>query len=45
MEEHHLIPLSEGGEDSLSNVFALCPNCHREMHFGQRKELLKTMLR
>ncbi|RWX52757.1 hypothetical protein EDI28_25580, partial [Photobacterium chitinilyticum] len=21
--------------DSLSNVLALCPNCHRELHFGK----------
>jgi 5-methylcytosine-specific restriction protein A len=34
LEVHHLIPLSQGGEDELSNVIALCPNCHREFHFG-----------
>jgi len=35
LEVHHLTPLSQGGEDSLNNVVALCPNCHRELHFGQ----------
>ena len=34
LEVHHINPLSEGGEDSLANVLAICPNCHREKHFG-----------
>lgn len=34
LEVHHRIPLSEGGADNLDNTIALCPNCHRELHFG-----------
>ena len=34
LEVHHIKPLSQGGEDSLENVKAICPNCHRKMHFG-----------
>ena len=34
LEVHHIKPLSQGGEDSLENVQAICPNCHRKMHFG-----------
>ena len=34
LEVHHIILLSEGGEDILKNTIALCPNCHREKHFG-----------
>jgi 5-methylcytosine-specific restriction protein A len=34
LEVHHKIPLSDGGEDTLANAIALCPNCHREKHFG-----------
>ena len=34
LEIHHVLPLSEGGEDTVSNALALCPNCHREKHFG-----------
>lgn len=34
LEVHHIIPLAEGGLDSLDNVIALCPNCHREKHYG-----------
>jgi 5-methylcytosine-specific restriction protein A len=32
LETHHIKWLSEGGEDSIRNTVALCPNCHRKMH-------------
>lgn len=34
LEAHHRIPFTEGGEDTVKNAIALCPNCHREAHFG-----------
>lgn len=34
LEVHHLMPLSAGGEDTVENAIALCPNCHREHHYG-----------
>ncbi|MGJ7912628.1 HNH endonuclease [Neobacillus sp. LXY-1] len=34
LEVHHVIPLALGGEDTIENAVALCPNCHREAHFG-----------
>jgi 5-methylcytosine-specific restriction protein A len=34
LEVHHQILLSEGGEDTVENAIALCPNCHRQVHFG-----------
>ncbi|WP_350022514.1 HNH endonuclease [Turicibacter sanguinis] len=34
LEVHHVVPLSEGGDDNLENTIALCPNCHRELHLG-----------
>lgn len=34
LEVHHKKQLSEGGEDSVENAIAICPNCHRELHFG-----------
>ncbi len=34
LEVHHKIMLSDGGDDSVENAIALCPNCHRELHFG-----------
>lgn len=33
LEVHHVVPLSKDGPDSLDNVLALCPNCHRQAHF------------
>jgi predicted restriction endonuclease len=32
LEVHHIIWLSKGGQDSIDNVAALCPNCHRKIH-------------
>lgn len=32
LEVHHLRPLSEGGPDVVTNVVAVCPNCHRRLH-------------
>ncbi len=32
LEVHHIDPLSKGGEDSVGNAEALCPNCHRQRH-------------
>lgn len=42
LEVHHWTPLSEGGLDNLSNTTALCPNCHKEAHFGKDREYIKT---
>lgn len=34
LEVHHSTPLAEGGDDTVENAIALCPNCHRRSHFG-----------
>jgi len=34
LEVHHTKPLAEGGEDTVQNAVALCPNCHRHAHFA-----------
>lgn len=34
LEIHHWIPLAEGGDDTIENAGAVCPNCHRKFHFG-----------
>lgn len=36
LEVHHIIPLSEGGDDIVENAIALCPNCHRHTHYGKQ---------
>ncbi|MDE5976921.1 MAG: HNH endonuclease [Turicibacter sp.] len=32
LETHHIKWLSKGGEDSIENTVAVCPNCHRKLH-------------
>ncbi|WP_081278345.1 HNH endonuclease [Rhizobium phaseoli] len=34
LEVHHIGRLADGGPDHPMNVAAVCPNCHRELHFG-----------
>ena len=34
LEVHHQIRLADGGDDTVQNALALCPNCHRRLHFG-----------
>lgn len=32
---HHVVSLSEGGEDTLNNVETLCLDCHIKVHEGE----------
>jgi 5-methylcytosine-specific restriction enzyme A len=34
LEVHHLNRLSDGGLDHPKNVAAICPNCHRRVHYS-----------
>jgi hypothetical protein len=34
LEVHHRIRLADGGEDTVDNAIAICPNCHRRAHYG-----------
>lgn len=34
LEVHHIVPLAQKGLDTVANTVALCPNCHRERHYG-----------
>lgn len=34
LEVHHITPLAQGGDDTVANAIALCPNCHRQRHYG-----------
>jgi 5-methylcytosine-specific restriction endonuclease McrA len=34
LEVHHLVRLADGGDDTIENAVAACPNCHRQQHFG-----------
>lgn len=35
LEVHHVRRLADGGSDTVSNAVALCPNCHRRLHFSE----------
>lgn len=40
MEAHHLIPLGHQNQfsyrlDDIHNIYSLCPNCHRLIHYGK----------
>jgi hypothetical protein len=35
LEVHHITTLADGGEDTVQNALALCPNCHRRAHYGE----------
>jgi RNA-directed DNA polymerase len=46
---HHVIPISEGGKDTMGNLRMLHPNCHRQLHNrvisnvdGSDNELIKA---
>lgn len=34
LEVHHLLRLADGGSDTITNALALCPNCHRRLHYA-----------
>jgi 5-methylcytosine-specific restriction endonuclease McrA len=45
LESHHIMALAKDGSDRMTNVIALCPDDHREAHFGQRqKEIEQEMI-
>lgn len=43
LETHHIVALSDGGHDHPSNMIALCPNDHREAHYGRSQEELREL--
>jgi 5-methylcytosine-specific restriction protein A len=45
LEVHHILRLSDDGDDEPQNVAALCPNCHRRAHHaGDRLEFNRSMV-
>lgn len=35
-DAHHIIPLSQGGANTICNCEVLCPNCHRIKHTSRK---------
>jgi len=38
LEPHHIRRLADGGPDHPRWVAAVCPNCHRQVHYGKEGE-------
>lgn len=45
LEVHHIVPLAEDGDDTLTNAAAICPHCHRKLHYGKGREAYRTILK
>lgn len=45
LEAHHVDELGEGGKDHPDKVVALCPSCHKEIHYGQQGDKMNQSLR
>lgn len=43
LESHHIEWLSRGGKDTIENIIALCPNCHRKMHILDEKSDIQKL--
>ena len=41
---HHIVHLAKDGKDKRTNVIALCPNHHRETHFGMNRDVLEQQM-
>ncbi len=48
LESHHITTLGAGGADTPENTAALCPNCHRSLHYGvdrvAKTEILRSLI-
>ena len=44
LEPHHTTRVSDGGLDHPKHVGAICPSCHREIHYGAEGQLRNAAL-
>ncbi|WP_428062182.1 HNH endonuclease [Brevundimonas sp.] len=44
LEVHHVRTLAEGGGDVVENCVALCPNCHRGLHYAADRQTRRASL-
>ena len=45
VETHHIIALADEGADRVTNVIAVCPEHHREAHYGARSKQLEEQMK
>ena len=38
---HHIVPVSDGGGDELTNLITLCTNCHVRVHQEGAENFIK----
>ena len=48
LEVHHVVRLKDKGPDTIENAVAICPNCHRALHYAvdrrERREMLYSLV-
>jgi len=44
LEVHHLRKLADDGSDAVTNAVAVCPNCHRRLHFSENARAYRETL-
>jgi len=45
LETHHIVEISQRGPDSMTNIVAVCPSCHRKAHYAaDRAHIGRRML-
>jgi len=45
LEAHHVDELGQGGKDHPDKVAAVCPTCHKRIHYGEDGDTLNEALR
>ena len=45
LETHHVDELGQGGKDHPDKVAAVCPTCHKRIHYGEDGDALNEALR
>jgi 5-methylcytosine-specific restriction protein A len=45
LEPHHINRLSDGGLDHPKYIGAICPTCHKEIHYGENGDVKNESLR
>lgn len=43
MQVHHIVPVSEGGNDDRSNLITVCKNCHNKIHNDDWKKYVNVL--